>query len=229
MPATSPTSARRAISPRARRLAHERGIALELLAGTGPSGRITAADVVAFVPRPAAPAATGGPQASALGTTIALAAMQAVLTGFGDAATPFSLEDVVLRAAGCALDDVSAAGQIDGTPVALERRQGQLVFSHIRRGSLGPLRARRLAAIEAAQDQSAQPAALSLRLLEASDVRPVVMPLLPGRAMRLVLAAGTGSGECLLSFDASQIDEEAATELLARFKAYLEVPLRLLA
>ncbi len=55
------------------------------------------------------------------------------------------------------------------------------------------------------------------------------MPLLPGRPMRLVLVAGAESGECLLAFDAAAIDEDVAAEVLTRFKAYLEVPLRLLA
>ena len=47
--------------------------------------------------------------------------------------------------------------------------------------------------------------------------------------MRLVLAAGPASAECLLSFDAAMVSEEAATAFLTRFKGYLEVPLRLLA
>ncbi|ODT31133.1 MAG: hypothetical protein ABS35_05615 [Kaistia sp. SCN 65-12] len=170
-----------------------------------------------------------GPQASALGTTIQLTTLLQLLAGFADADTPFTLEDVVLRAAGCALDDVPQSHSLAGAPVALEQQSGQLVFADIRKGSLGPLRARRLAAIEAGGDQSSEPAALSLKLLTASDIRPVMMPLKPGRNMRLVLAAGPATGECLLSFDATQVSEDAATEFLTRFKAYLELPLRLLA
>lgn len=152
-----------------------------------------------------------------------------LLAGFAEADTPFALDDVVLRAAGCALDDVPETTTLPGGPVGLERKAGQLVFADIRKGSLGPLRARRLAAIEASSDQSTEPAALSLKLLAASDIRPLMMPLLPARAMRLVLAAGPSTGECLLSFDAAVVSEEAATEFLTRFKAYLELPLRLLA
>jgi pyruvate dehydrogenase E2 component (dihydrolipoamide acetyltransferase) len=47
--------------------------------------------------------------------------------------------------------------------------------------------------------------------------------------MRLVLIAGMSSGECLLSFDAEKVSEGTATEFLTRFKAYLEIPIRLLA
>ena len=227
--ATTALQPRRAISPYARRLARERGLSLEALKGTGPNGRIVAADIAAHTARPPAPVAASRPQASALGATIQMATLMQLLTGFADADTPFTLEDVVLRAAGCSLDDVPETTSLAGAPVALEQKQTQLVFADIRKGSLGPLRARRLAAIEAAGDQSGDPAALSLKLLAASDIRPVMMPLLSGRSMRLVLAAGPSAGECLLSFDAAQISEDTATEFLTRFKAYLELPLRLLA
>ncbi len=220
---------RRAASPYARRLARERGLTLEVLTGSGPNGRIVAADVAAYAARPPAPVANAGPQASALGTTIQLATLLQLLAGFADSDTPFTLEDVVLRAAGCALDDVPESHSLAGAPVALEQQAGQLVFADIRKGSLGPLRARRLAAIEAGGDQSTEPAALSLKLLAASDIRPVMMPLKPGRNMRLVLTAGPATGECLLSFDAAAVSEDAATAFLTRFKAYLELPLRLLA
>lgn len=220
---------RRAVSPYARRLARERGIALDGLRGSGPNGRIVAADITSFVSRPLAPVASAGPQASALGTTIQLATLTQLLAAFTEAETPFTLEDVALRAAGCALDDVPESTGIPGAPVALEGTAGQVVLADIRKGSLAPLRARRLAAIATGEDEASHPAACSLRLLTASDIRPVMMPLLPGRAMRLVLAAGPESGECLLSFDASLVGEEAATAFLVRFKAYLEIPIRLLA
>lgn len=224
-------AARRRVSPYARKLARERGIGLDALAGSGPSGRIVAADVVAFVPRPALVA--GGPQASALATSIDLAPLNAVLGQFVRAETAFELDDVILRAAGCALDDVPAAARLDGAPGALETRlggkPGQLVFRDIRKGSLGPLRERRLAALATGTDQSAEPAALSIRLLGAAAIRPVMLPLLPDRAMRLVLAIGGDAAEALLVFDAAVVDEDAASEWLVRFKAYLEVPLRLLA
>ena len=228
------TGRRLAVSPYARRLARERGIALEDLTGTGPGGRVVAADIVAFVPKAkAAPRVAAGPQAAALATTISLATMRQLLSGFTTADTAFSLEDVALRAAGCALDDVAGATTLPGAPVALETKFGearaQAVFADIRKGSLGPLRKRRLDALDAATDAASEPAALSLRVLEATDIRPVTMPLLPGRDMRLVLIAGEASAECLLAFDPATVDEDAATEILSRFKAYLEVPIRLLA
>lgn len=218
---------RRAVSPYARKLARERGIALDVLRGSGPSGRAVAADVTGLVPVAAAQPRSTGPQASALGATVDFGALQRLLAGFTEAGTPFALEDVVLRAAGCALDDVPGATRLEGAPVALETVP-QVVFADIRRSSLAPLRARRLAASAAGEDQSQMPAALSLRLLRASGIRPVMMPLLSDRPMRLVLAIGDGAAEALLVFDAATVDEETAGEFLVRFRAYLEVPLRLL-
>lgn len=221
-------SSRRAVSPYARRLARERGIALDLLGGSGPFGRIVAADVTSFVPAVTARRHSTGPRASALGATVEIDTLLRLLAGFADAGTPFALEDVTLRAAGCALDDVPGASGLDGAPVALETLV-QLVFTDIRKSSLAPLRARRLAAVAVGADQSQTPAALSLRLLQATGIRPLMMPLLSGRPMRLVLAVGAGAAECLLCFDAGTVDEAAAAEFLTRFKAYLEVPLLLLA
>jgi len=152
-----------------------------------------------------------------------------LLGGFAETETAFTLEDVALRAVGCALDDVPGASELEGSPVALETAGRQHVFADIRKGSLGPLRARRIAATEAGEDQRSAPADISLRLLPAGDIRPVLMPLLAGRNLRLVLAVGEASAEALLSFDAEIIAEDAAAAMLGRFKAYLEQPLRLLA
>ncbi len=226
---TVATNVRRPVSPYARRLARERGLSLAEIVGSGPNNRIIAADVAEFLARPPAPNAPPGRQVSALGTTIQLTALTQLLGAFAQADTPFTLEDVELRAAGCALDDVPGANKILGAPIALETAPGQIVLGDICKGSLAPLRARRLAAIEAGRNQSNEPATCSLRLLAGSDIRPVMLPLLPGRPMRLVLVAGMASGECLLSFDAEQVSEDAATEFLTRFKAYLEIPIRLLA
>lgn len=227
-------AARRPVSPYARKLAGERGIGLDLVAGSGPAGRIVAADVVAFLPEPAAVvAAISGRQASALAATIDLAGLNLVIVQFDRAGSVFDLDDVVLRAAGCALDDVPGTTRMDGAPGALETKFGstpaQLVFRDIRKGSLAPLRARRLAGLEAARDQSSEAAAISIRLLTAPAIRPVLLPLLPGRSMRLVLAVGGEVAESLLVFDAAEVDEDAASAFLVRFKAYLEEPLRLLA
>lgn len=231
---STPLAPRRRISPYAKKLARERGIGIDAVSGSGPQGRIVAADIFAFVPPVAEPPLFAGrPLSSALAASIDLTGLNAVLGQFARAETPFELDDMILRAAGCALDDVSDVTTLDGRPGALEVRleggPSQLVFRDICKSSLAPLRARRLAAIMAGVDQSAEPAALSIRLLKAGSVRPVMLPLLPERAMRLVIAFGGDAAEALLVVDGSTVDEDSASELLARFKSYLEVPLRMLA
>lgn len=229
-PALARTAPRIAASPYARRLARERGIALDRLRGTGPGGRIVAADLANAAPEATvAPAAQLTLQFSALAATIQLSTILKLLADFSATATAFTLDDVALRAIGCALDDVPGTAQLEGSPVALETDGRQLLFTDIRKSSLGPLQARRLAALAAGEDQRSAPAELSLRLLPAGDIRPVLMPLLPARNLRLVLAVGEASAEALLSFDAGTVSEDAAAALLGRFKAYLEQPLRLLA
>ena len=76
---------------------------------------------------------------------------------------------------------------------------------------------------------TAKPAALSLRLLPASDIRPVMMPLLPDRAMRLTVSLNTAGdhAECLLTADTASVDEAAAAAWLAALKSAIEHPLRL--
>ena len=225
----APAPRRVAASPYAKRLARERDIALFDLTGSGPDGRIVAADVLGYR-RPALAPVLAAAVASTVGafaTTLSLGAVEALLAGFADADTPFDLEDVALRAAGCSIDDVAGVTALPEAPVALESGSTQQVFSGLRRLSLAPLRQKRLAADAA--DEAGTPAALSLRIVRSSGIRPVAMPLKAGRAMRLVLTVEAGQGEALLSFDSATVSEDAAAELLSRFKGYIEKPLRLLA
>jgi pyruvate dehydrogenase E2 component (dihydrolipoamide acetyltransferase) len=87
----STTSDRQIVSPRAKRIAKDNGVDLAKISGTGPNGRVTAADVEAFlqpavasvakvaIPAPsvtAAPAAKPSTPAPALGTAQALTTLQ---------------------------------------------------------------------------------------------------------------------------------------------------------
>jgi pyruvate/2-oxoglutarate dehydrogenase complex dihydrolipoamide acyltransferase (E2) component len=221
-------------SPYARRLARERGIPLTAIRGSGPSGRIVAADLDRPLPI-ASVAAPPAAQVAAVATRIDLVAMRGVLEWFAEAGMSFDLDDLVLRATSCALEDTEASSLVTRAPIAVEvsdqGRRWQIVLDDVRSGSLGPLRTRRLAALSGALDQSEVPAAISIRVLPASRVRPVMMPLLPDRAMRLLLAPDLTrtAGECLLTFDPWRVDEAVAARFLSQFQDYMEVPLRLLA
>lgn len=230
---------RLAVSPYARRLARERGLPLETLQGSGPGGRILAADVRGLVPVPTpvnspdilAPAAAApsvaAPRMAAFAASLALGALRDLLAALESTGKVFDIDDVLLRAAGHAFAETSEAAMLDGTPVALELAGRQAVFAAVPQVTLTSLRSTRLAALADNHDDAEKPAALSLRLLPASEIRPLMMPLLPGRAMRLTVcvAAGGGHAECLLTTDTASLDEAAAAAWLAALKSAIEHPL----
>lgn len=239
MNAATARARRLAVSPYARRLARERSLPLETLRGSGPGGRILAADVVNFVPVaapvvapdivvPAAAPSPVVPRIAAFATSIALGALRDVLAALASAGHVFAVEDVLLRAAGRAFAEVDAT-RGSGASVALELASRQTVFAKNPEMPLTSLRATRLAALADNRDEADRPAALSLRLLTTTDIRPVVMPLLPDRAMRLAVSLNTAAdhAECLLVADAASVDEAASAEWLATLKSAIEQPLRL--
>ncbi|PZU92628.1 MAG: branched-chain alpha-keto acid dehydrogenase subunit E2 [Pseudanabaena sp.] len=86
-PASVPS--RQIVSPRAKRIAKDNGVDLALIAGTGPNGRVTAADVEAFlkpaiapapVAAPVAPVVTAAPAPAKAAPTVALGSTQALTT-----------------------------------------------------------------------------------------------------------------------------------------------------
>jgi pyruvate dehydrogenase E2 component (dihydrolipoamide acetyltransferase) len=86
--AIAPSSGRQIVSPRAKRIAKDNGLDLAKISGTGPNGRVTAADVEAFLQPASTPVAAPAPTISvapapaktaapvALGTTQALTTFQ---------------------------------------------------------------------------------------------------------------------------------------------------------
>lgn len=229
-----------AVSPYARRLARERSLPLEALRGSGPGGRILAADVQAFVPvappvvsPDVATLAAPSPAVSriaAFATSVAFGALQDLLAALGSSGHVFALDDVLLRAAGRAFAEMPDTTKVGTSSVALELAGRQTVFAMDPEMPLASLRAMRLAALADNRDETeTTPAALSLRLLPASDILPVMTPLLPGRSMRLTVSLDTPGdrAECLLTVDAASVDEAAAAGWLATLKSAIEQPLRL--
>jgi pyruvate dehydrogenase E2 component (dihydrolipoamide acetyltransferase) len=231
---TAVATARRPASPYARRLARERGFALELITGTGPGGRIVAADVEAFAARrvslPAAAAATAAAVA-AYGTSVSLAAVRSLLAGLAESRAEVSLDDLLVRAAAQALATAMARpgpGQAPRT-VALERSGTGAPLAVVADPHLGLVSQLHLRLAEAAVP--AEVPELTLRRLAETGVRPLSMPVIGGAAARLVVSAGEASplADVLLAFDAGRLDEDAAATLLARLRDALEHPLGLLA
>ncbi|MDX8535004.1 E3 binding domain-containing protein [Mesorhizobium sp. VK25A] len=230
-------ASRLAVSPYARRLARDRNLPLEALRGSGPDGRILAADVLGFIPVDAPgelPAAAPAPSiaassVAAFATSIALGALRELLAALESSGKVFDIDDILLRAAGSAFIEMSGAAKAGESPVALELGNRQVLFATTSGMPLTSLRAMRLAAQADARDDSQRPAALSVRLLPPSDIRPVMMPLLPGRAMRLTVSVGTAGdqAECLVTADTASFDETSSTAWLAALKSAVEHPLRL--
>ncbi|ESW90258.1 E3 binding domain-containing protein [Mesorhizobium sp. C280B] len=229
-------SPRLAVSPYARRLARERALPLEALRGSGPGGRILAADVLGFVPV-AAPVnlpdivapSVAVPRIAAFAASVALTALRDLLAALESTGRAFDLDDVLLRAAGRVCGEVPDVAKAADAPVALELADRQAVFATVPEMPLTSLYATRLAALADNRDDAEMPALLSIRLLLASDIRPLMLPLLPGRAMRLAVSVSAAGdhAECLLVTDAASVDEITAAAWLAAFKSAIEHPLRL--
>ncbi len=85
--APAASSGRQIVSPRAKRIAKDNGLDLAKIAGTGPNGRVTAADVEAFlqpasapVTTPPAPTTSVAPLPSKASAPVALGTTQALTT-----------------------------------------------------------------------------------------------------------------------------------------------------
>lgn len=227
-------------SPYARKLARERGIALVDLAGSGPSGRIVAADVLGFArpvsvgdepppsPIPEVPEVLSqiAPSAvkAALAVSIDFGALRQLADQFETARMALPIDAVLLRAASRGLAGLGMADMI-----GWEKEGGALVITGPGGQSLTALQGK----IEGAGEpltQIGMAFPLSIRRFSQPGVRPVSLPLRPGCNMRLVVSGDSfGLAECLLCFDAERISEEGAILFLAQLKNDLEAPLRLLA
>jgi pyruvate dehydrogenase E2 component (dihydrolipoamide acetyltransferase) len=225
MNAAPPMQTRRAASPYARRLARERAVALDDLAGSGPGGRVVAADILAYRP----PLAETLPAQPPVPTIIFSAALSLtdlfrLTTEAARAGFDIAIEDAAARAVRIALDGVPGgiALELDGRQIMLGTDAGL---------SIGAERGQRLAALASDADASAEPAAASLLVLSAARVVPVALPLLPGRAIRLVLAVDRDQehGHALLQARPGAITEARAMAVLGAFATALEEPLALLA
>jgi hypothetical protein len=171
---------------------------------------------------------------SAFGITIDLQKLHALLVEFGGAGIGLTLDDMVLRAAAGALRDSFEGRHADcvAWEVGNGTDRGEIVLEGAATGLLSSLHARLADALAGVPVQSqSRAAALSVRLIAQSAIRPIAMPLLPQRVMRLVISATdtSPSAEGLLCYDARAIDENEAAAFLARVRDDIQTPLRLLA
>lgn len=220
---TEPAS-RLFVSPRARRLARDRGLNLAHVRGSGPRGRIVAADVEPIPESEAS--ATGIADVSALSIEFSTVPAAAMLTKFSRAGLSIDFGDVLIRAASAALSVVLQSDGEEGRVVGLELAGGTLRFDDASAMSLSAIHQAR--SENPRIDPSRHAAALSISVLHGA-VSPILLPLLPGYRMRLVLAftAGNDRVNCTL-FYSGEHSAEFASSILESLKRRLEEPALLL-
>jgi pyruvate dehydrogenase E2 component (dihydrolipoamide acetyltransferase) len=229
---------RQFVSPYARKLAGERGIQLVDLSGSGPAGRIVAADVLSFVkPAPAievsapppsnpAPVVVPAVMIAAFATQIDLGPLRQLQEQFAGAQVPLSIDALLVRAAGRSLASLSLNAAI-GWEAGSRTDKREIAITEAGSLSLGTIQKQIEAASTADPGQTPM---LSIRCIAGPGIRAVSMPLKAGHAMRLVLSSDHLTiAECLLCFDGARIAEDDAITFLAQFKADIENPLSLLA
>jgi hypothetical protein len=230
-------------SPYARRLAQTRSIQLGLLTGSGPAGRIVAADVRAFTPvsdavpqgpvasrtevRPPGSSTQPASVRSAFSTTISPGALNALIADAQTAGFPLDLEDIALRATSHAM---TIAGLSGARAIAFESGGRQVIVDADLRLSVGHHRKSRLAALNGTSEDAVGKPILSLQVVGATRVTALLLSLPPSQAMRLRLSKGTGadSFSALLCTDSDAIPDDVAVVFLSAFAEALEQPLALL-
>jgi len=229
MNAVLPMQMRRAVSPYARRLARERGVALPVMVGSGPLGRVVAADVLGYLaaPAPRAPEPDLPLRAAAVLTfsaAVSLAGLYRLAAEAERVGLVIAPEDAAARAAARALEGVAPG-------LALEVDGRQVMVGTVPGLSVGAERRQRRDALDRGADASATPAAASLLVLEAGRIVPLALPILPGRRFRFVLFTDSvaETGQALLCADGDALTPSRAAALLGAFVAALEHPLALLA
>jgi pyruvate dehydrogenase E2 component (dihydrolipoamide acetyltransferase) len=213
-------------TPYARRLARERGLPLAEIGGSGPHGRITAADILAFVPKPAPPIAAEAPAPAppvapvivapravgAFQASADLAALSALIAASGAdlSADPF-LAKAAARAAGS-----------HGRALLLRDRSGRGGVIEDAAGlSPGAIVARHAEGTEA-------DAAMIVEIVRAAGIRPVGASLPPPAALRLIAVLDGTWADLLLVHDEDAIPSAEAAAMLTEIRALAEAPLRLL-
>jgi hypothetical protein len=233
---------RRVASPFARRLAGERGLQLANLAGSGPGGRIVAADVLAACPAntPTAPV-TSSPNTVAaaspvstlpciVGATARLSKLNDLLTAFATAGCDVAREDVIVRAAAHALTPTTVGvTTTTNEAISVETDTGGIVLADVRNLTVSALRALRENGGSKLNSSSSPSAGLSVRLNSRAGVHSLLMPLIPGIPMRLAVsfAEDGTSADCMLAHDPDVVSANRAEAILATLRDGLQEPLML--
>ena len=213
-------------TPYARRLARERGLALAEIGGSGPHGRITAADILAFVPKHAAPIAVEAP-APAAPVAPLIAAPRAV--GAFQASVDLAALSALIAASGA---DLPADPFLAKAAARATGRHGRVLLLRNPGGKAGLVDdAAGLSpgAIVARHGEGTEAdAAMIVEIVRAAGIRPVGASLPPSAALRLIAVLDGTWAVLLLVHDEAAVPTAEAAAMLAEIRALAEAPLRLL-
>lgn len=220
------------VTPLARRLASERGIDLGRISGSGPHGRIVAADIDKA---PVPSAAAQGASQYYLVADVEIDRLQAMQTEAKSAGAEFSIGDFVVKAWAAALKRVMPdAGADIGLIASIDGRHATTVVRDAATKTLTTI------AREAAEQGSASPsgATSAVAMAAASGIReftavltpPFVSVLAVGQPRRAPIETSDGGIKFIglmtvtLSCDHRAVDAAAAADLLSTFKSLVENP-----
>ena len=219
-------AARRPASPYARRLARERGLALDGVAGSGPLGRIVAADVLAFVVRPAP---VGAPAVAVVPTAVAAPLPAPRSIGAFQASIDLGPLATLIAAAGA---DIPVDAFLVKAAARAAGQFGRLLLLRDASGQAGLIeQAATLAPGEIARRHASGvigDAPFVVERHDGSGIRPMAGGLAPWALLKLVIVADAGRAELLLVHDETAVSAASAVTLLAAIRDLAESPLRLL-
>ncbi|WP_412050775.1 E3 binding domain-containing protein [Hoeflea sp. Naph1] len=213
------------VSPLARHRARDWHIDLAGIAGTGPKGRIVLADVKAGRDRPVTAETQPAPRPTSIAVYAAsgsTAAVKSLLDDFSKAGAAIAFEALVLRLVAVAADD---CGLREGgaAKIQFERTDGPLACLDMAQRTIGAIT--RFLAEEDHSGFDDREIDLSVRIDRDTGLTPMLVPLWPGVARRLIVSIdeAAGSYNCLLVYADGL--SEAECNLLAALREYLNNPL----
>lgn len=217
------TAAKLFATPRARKLARERGVNLAQMRGTGPRGRIIAADIDS-VAEPAGPSTRNG-RIAALGMTFDPAPAATLCASFAKAGLDVDVEDAII---GAVIASLAAARDAGDAPNTLSFRSsgGDLRFDGAPAMSLSAIHRARSAEPSPAQVATTAPA-LSLEIVRGDGLAALFLQPFHGLEMRLMISIGDDA-RANLFFDEDRLSPALVASILGLLKQRLELPVLLL-
>lgn len=220
---TGTAEARLFATPRARKLARERGISLAQTRGSGPRGRIIAADIGSVAEAPQRPDRSS--RIAAVGMIFDPTPIATLRATLARAGLNIDLEDVIIRAVSAALTAAREAGDAPIIGLSVRSDGRDLRLDDAATMSLSAIHQARGGELSSSRTTSA--AGLSLEVVDGRDITAILLPPLDGFEMRLMMSIGDDA-RATLFFHEARVSLQLAAAILAVLKPRLELPVLLL-